>query len=188
MTALPADQPLSPRRLEILRLAANGRTSAEIARELWISEESVKSHMQLAYRALGARDRANAVAIALVRGLIAPHEVELRAPGVHRGLSASAAVAPSRAHSGPCAAVQPPEVRGEPGIRQAGADGRGGVPVERLAGPTRIGTDAGGPGSPQAAQNGPSRRRTAPGGPVPASSPGAPATATSHRIEQETQQ
>lgn len=88
---LPADLLLTPRRLEVLRYAANGYTNAEIAAELWLSEHCIKSHMQNAYRALGARDRANAVAIAIVRGLIAPHEVELRPPGKHRAL----------AHSGP---------------------------------------------------------------------------------------
>ena len=77
---LPADQLLTPRRLEVLRLAANGLSNAEIAAALWLAEDSVKSHMRLIYEVLGARDRANAVAIALVRGLIRPDEVELRAP------------------------------------------------------------------------------------------------------------
>ncbi|MEU0659582.1 response regulator transcription factor [Streptomyces lavendulocolor] len=81
MTGLPSDRRfLTPRRLEVLRLAANGYTNADIARELWISEESVKSHFRLAYEQLGARDRANAIAICLVRGLIHPHEVQLRPP------------------------------------------------------------------------------------------------------------
>lgn len=72
--------PLTERQLEILRLAANGQQSNEIARVLYLSPEAVKSHLQNAYRALGALDRANAVAIALVRGFIRAHEVELRAP------------------------------------------------------------------------------------------------------------
>lgn len=81
MRGLPADQNLlTARRLEILRLAANGTTNADIARRLWISEESVKTHMRLAYEQLGARDRAHAVAICLVRGLIHPHEIELLPP------------------------------------------------------------------------------------------------------------
>ncbi|MFR9796599.1 response regulator transcription factor [Streptomyces sp. MS06] len=81
MRGLPADQPaVTPRRLEVLRLAASGYTNADIAKKLWISEESVKSHFRLAYQQLGARDRAHAVAICLVRGLIHPHEVELRPP------------------------------------------------------------------------------------------------------------
>ncbi|WP_405461559.1 helix-turn-helix transcriptional regulator [Streptomyces sp. NBC_00101] len=81
MRGLPADRALlTARRLDVLRLAANGYTNAEIARELWISEDSVKSHMRLAYEQLGARDRAHAVAVCLVRGLIHPHEVQLQPP------------------------------------------------------------------------------------------------------------
>ena len=81
MRGLPADRALlTARRLEVLRLAANGRTNSEIAQQLWISEDSVKSHFRLAYEQLGANDRAHAVAICLVRGLIHPHEVQLRVP------------------------------------------------------------------------------------------------------------
>jgi DNA-binding CsgD family transcriptional regulator len=78
---LPADRPLvTARRLEVLRLAANGYTNAEIAKQLWIAEDSVKSHMRLAYEQLGARDRTHAIAICLVRGLIHPHEIQLLPP------------------------------------------------------------------------------------------------------------
>ncbi|MFC9287249.1 response regulator transcription factor [Streptomyces sp. NPDC057052] len=81
MRGLPADRPLvTARRLEVLRLAANGHTNAEIARRLWIAEDSVKSHMRLAYEQLGARDRTHAIAICLIRGLIQPHEIELLPP------------------------------------------------------------------------------------------------------------
>lgn len=81
MRGLPADRPLvTARRLEVLRLAANGHTNAEIARQLWIAEDSVKSHMRLAYEQLGARDRTHAIAICLVRGLIHPHEIQLLPP------------------------------------------------------------------------------------------------------------
>lgn len=85
MRGLPADQRLvTARRLEVLKLAASGFTNAEIAKKLWISEESVKSHFRLAYEQLGARDRTHAVAICLVRGLIHPHEVELLPPRTKR--------------------------------------------------------------------------------------------------------
>lgn len=86
MRGLPADRSLvTARRLEVLRLAANGHTNAEIAAKLWIAEDSVKSHMRLAYEQLGARDRAHAIAICLVRGLIHPHEVELLPPRAPKG-------------------------------------------------------------------------------------------------------
>ncbi|MFI8872429.1 response regulator transcription factor [Streptomyces sp. NPDC055243] len=78
---LPADRALlTPRRLQVLRLAANGHSNADIGRLLWISEDSVKTHVRLAYDQLGARDRAHAIAICLVRGLIHPHEIELCPP------------------------------------------------------------------------------------------------------------
>ncbi|MER8004798.1 helix-turn-helix transcriptional regulator [Streptomyces sp. NPDC094149] len=81
MRGLPGDRPLvTSRRLEVLRLAANGYSNADIAKELWLSEDSVKSHFRLAYKQLGARDRTHAIAICLVRGLIHPHEVELLPP------------------------------------------------------------------------------------------------------------
>ncbi|MDT0442335.1 response regulator transcription factor [Streptomyces johnsoniae] len=68
------------RRLECLRHLANGLTIPEIASEMYISEDSVKSHLQIAYRELGARNGPHAVGIAMVRGLIQPHEVPLPAP------------------------------------------------------------------------------------------------------------
>ncbi|MFE7510143.1 response regulator transcription factor [Streptomyces sp. NPDC057540] len=81
MSGLPADRRLlTPRRLEVLRLAANGFTNADIARTQCIADDSVKSHIRLPDQELGARDRANAIAICLVRGLIHPHEIELRPP------------------------------------------------------------------------------------------------------------
>lgn len=81
---LPADARLAnSQRMRCLVLAANGLTNAEIGKELWIGEESVKSHMRLIYEDLGAADRANAVAIALVRGLIQPHQIRLRPPRNH---------------------------------------------------------------------------------------------------------
>lgn len=97
MTGLPADRRfLTPRRLEVLRLAANGYTNADIARELWISEDSVKSHFRLAYEQLGAKDRANAIAICLVRGLIHPHEIQLRPPTAPTTTADGAASRPQR--------------------------------------------------------------------------------------------
>lgn len=68
------------RRREILLLSANGNSNAAIAGQLWLSEETVKSHMQVIKRALGATDRTHAAVLALVRGIIRPHEIPLPAP------------------------------------------------------------------------------------------------------------
>ncbi|MEW9554676.1 response regulator [Nonomuraea sp. NPDC050783] len=65
----PAD-PLSARELEILRLIADGATNREVARRLFISEATVKSHVLHVYAKLGVNDRAAAVATAFRRGLL----------------------------------------------------------------------------------------------------------------------
>lgn len=55
---------LSLRELEVLELIAEGYSSGDIARALWISEETVRTHVRRILRRLGARTRAHAVAIA----------------------------------------------------------------------------------------------------------------------------
>jgi two-component system nitrate/nitrite response regulator NarL len=62
--------PLSPRELEVLRLAAAGNTGPEIAAELVVALATVKTHLQHIYEKLGVSDRAAAVALALRAGLI----------------------------------------------------------------------------------------------------------------------
>ncbi|AKZ60754.1 hypothetical protein SAM23877_p045 (plasmid) [Streptomyces ambofaciens ATCC 23877] len=78
----PAPSPLHlfPQHLALLRLAANGHASREIAELLFLSPHTVNDYWREVYRRLGAKNRENAVAMALVRGLIRPDEVELRAP------------------------------------------------------------------------------------------------------------
>lgn len=71
---------LYPQHLQLLRLAANGHSTPEIADLLFLSRHTVNDYWREIYRRLGARNRENAVAVALVRGLIRPDEVELRAP------------------------------------------------------------------------------------------------------------
>lgn len=71
---------LSSRKLQIVRFAANGFTNAEIGRELYLSTHTVNDYWRQIYKALGAVDRTNAVALALVRGLVRPDEVQLRPP------------------------------------------------------------------------------------------------------------
>jgi DNA-binding NarL/FixJ family response regulator len=55
---------LSPRELEVLRLVAAGATNRTVARELFISEATVKTHLLHLFDKLGVRDRASAVAAA----------------------------------------------------------------------------------------------------------------------------
>jgi DNA-binding NarL/FixJ family response regulator len=61
---------LSKRELEVLRLVASGANNRTIARQLFISEATVKTHLLHLYAKLGVRDRAAAVAAAYQRHLL----------------------------------------------------------------------------------------------------------------------
>jgi DNA-binding NarL/FixJ family response regulator len=67
--ARPPDA-LSPREIEVLRLVAGGATNQVAARQLLVSETTVKTHLLHIYTKLGVRDRAAAVAAAYQRGLL----------------------------------------------------------------------------------------------------------------------
>jgi PAS domain S-box-containing protein len=62
--------PLTEREREVMTLVASGLQSAVIAERLFLSPETVKSHVQNAMGKLGAHTRAHGVAIALVTGQI----------------------------------------------------------------------------------------------------------------------
>jgi PAS domain S-box-containing protein len=61
---------LTPRERDVFRLLAQGFTSREIADQLFVSIETVRTHVQNALARLGAKTRAQAIAIALNRGEI----------------------------------------------------------------------------------------------------------------------
>lgn len=61
---------LSERELEVLQCLAKGMTSAEIARHLFISENTVKTHVRHILEKLEAGNRAEAVSKAIQMGLI----------------------------------------------------------------------------------------------------------------------
>ena len=61
---------LTQRQRQILQLLANGESTAVAARELDLSEETVKTHIKTALARLGARNRTHAVSIALRESLI----------------------------------------------------------------------------------------------------------------------
>jgi DNA-binding NarL/FixJ family response regulator len=65
-----AEDELSPRELEVLRLIASGNANKQIADKLSISEATVKSHITTILSKLGANDRTHAVTIGLQRGII----------------------------------------------------------------------------------------------------------------------
>jgi DNA-binding NarL/FixJ family response regulator len=64
------EENLTARELEILKLIAEGNANKEIAAQLSISEDTVKSHVGKVLEKLGANDRTHAVTIGLKRGII----------------------------------------------------------------------------------------------------------------------
>jgi PAS domain S-box-containing protein len=61
---------LTAREVEILELMADGFENDEISRQLYISKETVKTHVRRLLQKLGARSRTHAVSVGLRRGLI----------------------------------------------------------------------------------------------------------------------
>jgi DNA-binding NarL/FixJ family response regulator len=70
--ASPDDGELTPREAEVLRLIAEGRSNREIARELFVSEATVKTHVNRIFAKTGSRDRVQAMRYAYSHGY-APH-------------------------------------------------------------------------------------------------------------------
>ena len=68
---------LTPRQRQALTLAANGYTNREIGRLTGgYTPDNTAKHLAKAYRTLGARDRAHAVAIALATGILTPADIQ----------------------------------------------------------------------------------------------------------------
>ena len=65
-----SDESLTEREVEVLRQVADGNKNREIARKLFISEETVKVHIKHIMEKRGATDRTQAVAIGVRRGII----------------------------------------------------------------------------------------------------------------------
>jgi DNA-binding NarL/FixJ family response regulator len=61
---------LTERELQVLRGMGRGRSNSEIGKELYLSEDTVKTHARRLFRKLGAADRAQAVAMGFRWGLV----------------------------------------------------------------------------------------------------------------------
>ena len=78
--ALLTRDPVSPERtpkvtrreLEVLQLISEGLSTREISRRLWVTDETVKTHVRRLLAKLEARTRAHAVANAFRHGLLRP--------------------------------------------------------------------------------------------------------------------
>lgn len=69
---LPGDTDLTPREAEVLRLIAGGQSNREIARSLFVSEATVKTHVNRIFAKTGSRDRTQAVRYAYAHGYAEP--------------------------------------------------------------------------------------------------------------------
>jgi DNA-binding NarL/FixJ family response regulator len=63
---------LTRRELEILRLVAEGRPNREVAKILWVTDQTIKFHLANTYKKLGVRNRIEASHWASARGLVSP--------------------------------------------------------------------------------------------------------------------
>jgi len=67
---VPPAGALDDRELEVVRLVARGATNPQVARDLYVSESTVKHHLRTAMRKLGAKDRTELVYRASAQGLL----------------------------------------------------------------------------------------------------------------------
>jgi DNA-binding NarL/FixJ family response regulator len=70
----PAPDPLTPREREIVRQVALGLRNAEVAHKLFISEDTVKTHLNNIFQKLGLRDRVQLTRHAIRLGMIDLHQ------------------------------------------------------------------------------------------------------------------
>jgi len=70
-TREPKHAVLTPREIEVLSCVARGLTNADVGRELFIGEATVKTHLVRAFAKLGVDDRTAAVTVAMERAILA---------------------------------------------------------------------------------------------------------------------
>jgi DNA-binding NarL/FixJ family response regulator len=73
----PEDVGLTRRELEILQIVAEGYSNAELAKMLWVTEQTVKFHLSNIYRKLNVANRTEASRWAQLHGLLGPRQPAL---------------------------------------------------------------------------------------------------------------
>lgn len=68
---------ITPRQRQVVVLAANGYSNTQIGERLGISRHTVDRHLTNIYLELGVRDRAQAVAILTVTGVLGPDDIRI---------------------------------------------------------------------------------------------------------------
>jgi DNA-binding NarL/FixJ family response regulator len=68
--AVPTGATLTERELQVLTGMSQGKSNAQIGRDLYLSEDTIKTHARRLFRKLGVNDRAQAVALGFRRGLV----------------------------------------------------------------------------------------------------------------------
>ena len=133
--------PLSPRQTEILQLVAEGLSTADMARKLWVTEQTVKFHLGNIYRKLGVSNRTAAARWAYEQGLLAEEEPTIK-------LSLSVSLGRKTDHQRELVALPYPELRRSGRTRIPGQARRSSLPilpkrnsVERIQPPLRRAQD-----------------------------------------------
>ena len=73
----PAEHELTRRELEILRLVADGSSNGQLAKKLWVTEQTVKFHLSNIYRKLEVANRTEASRWAHLNGLLASAQEQI---------------------------------------------------------------------------------------------------------------
>jgi DNA-binding NarL/FixJ family response regulator len=68
--AVPPGAQLTERELQVLTGMSQGKSNSQIGRDLYLSEDTIKTHARRLFRKLGVNDRAQAVALGFRRGLV----------------------------------------------------------------------------------------------------------------------
>ncbi|HST18094.1 MAG TPA: helix-turn-helix transcriptional regulator [Gaiellaceae bacterium] len=67
---------LTRRELEILRLVAEGRPNREVAKILWVTDQTIRFHLANTYKKLQVPNRHEAIRWAIARGLVPPRPLD----------------------------------------------------------------------------------------------------------------